>query len=117
MQQRPRDGDALLHAVGESAHAALRPALRSDVVQHLVGALIGLRHTVEPGVEPEVLLRREVVVEEVAVTGEAGGGADAVGVLVGVEPRRRHAARARLDERGCDTQERALARAVVPEQH
>ena len=117
VQQRPRDGDALLHAVGESAHAAARPALRADVAQHLGGALVGVGHAVKAGVEAQVLLRREVVVEEAAVAGVAGGGADALSVAVGVEARRRHAARARLDERGGDAQERALARAVVPEEH
>ena len=116
VQQGARDGDALLHAVGQGADAAVGPAFGADIPQDLGGALGRVRHGVEASVEEKVLDWREVVVEEVLVPDVADGRSHTRRVDARVEPADAERALVRFDERGDDAQQGALARAVVAEQ-
>ena len=115
VQQRPRDGHALLHAVREPADPAVRPRARAKVVEHPGDARPRVPQPVQPRVESEVLLGRQVVVEQRLVGHVADDRAHRRGVLEALEAADRDGAGVGPHEGGDNAQQRALARAVVAE--
>src|SRR5438270_54108 len=108
VEETARDLETPLHPSGEALHAAAPALPQPDHVEHLAQAVaeLALRYAVELGVESQVLLGREVVVERRVLEHEANLAAHVCAASQDVEagnggaPRRRLHQRAQHGDRG-----------------
>ncbi len=115
VQQRPGDGEALQHALGEGAHHVVAAVAELDPLEQIADAPPGVGDAVHVGVEAQVLLGREIAVEQRVVRDEADRPAHRHGVVSQVVAGDRDAARRRPQQRRHQTQRGRLAGAVGAE--
>ncbi len=115
VQDRPRDREALAHALAVGAHHVVAAVAELEALEQLVDARLAVLDAVHVGVEAQVLLRGEVEVEHRVVRDEADGAAHRHGVLAHVVAGHLDAAGARREQRGQHAQRGRLAGAVGAE--
>src|SRR4029079_8712529 len=118
VQQPTRDLEAPGHPAREGGDAARAPIPQLHHLEDVLEALLGrvARHAVQLRVEPEVLLRREVLVERRVLEDQADVPADVGRAAHDVEPGDRRAAAGRPEQRAQDVDGGRLAGAVRPEE-
>ena len=116
VDERPGEGEPLHHPAREAAHLPVRGPRQADRLQPALRPRVRLvgGDAVEPRVEDEVLLGREVVVQERLVPEVADE--RPLGAAPGARPADLDRAGAGAGEAGGDLQQRGLARAVRAEQ-
>ncbi len=116
MDQGLGDQQAPPHAARQGACIGVRLVGQADRAQDLVGAALGARHAVEPGLGVEQLARGEEGVEVQLLRHDADRGADAARVAVELDVPDPDAAGGLVDQPGHDVDQGRLAGAVGAEQ-
>jgi hypothetical protein len=113
VEHRPRGGDALHHPAGQDGDRLIGAARHPDGVEHLLDPLE--RHVVQPGVEAQVLPRRQIAVEQRLVAEQPDPSAHRPRLPGQLPAQDARGPRVGAQQPGEDAQEGGLARAVGPE--
>ena len=118
VEQRPGDGQLLLHALAEGAGHVVAPIPQLEEAQVALDPLGSdvCVEAVQPAEEVEVRARRQFVVQPGRLGQDADPRPDGIGSLADVEAVDRRRALGRRDERGQQPDGRGLAGTVGPEQ-
>ena len=118
LEERAGKAELLLHAARQLAGEPTRESLEIRQGEKLVerGRALGLRQPAQIGVQVEIFLNRQVLVEAEALRHIADSGLNSGGISTSVEAEHLHGPFVRQHEPGHNADQRRLAGAVRPDQ-